>query len=95
MSNTLFVANIPWTMTDSQLLATFQEFGNVLEAKIIMDRETNRSKGFGFVKFDNPVDAGTAKTKMNGVDIEGRSLVVDFAREAKRQSNRPRRYRDN
>lgn len=81
MNKKLFVANISWSMTEQQLLAAFQPYGNVIEAIIMMDRETNRSRGFGFVTFDNPVDASKAKTEMNGQEFNGRKLAVDFARE--------------
>lgn len=86
-SKKLFVSNMSYNVTDAQLRATFEQFGNVLDAIIIVDRNTNRSRGFGFVKFDNPVDAGKAKTEMDGKEFYGRTLRISFARPINRNNS--------
>ena len=80
-------------MTDADLESTFAEFGTVSSAKIIMDRETNRSKGFGFVEFNSKEDAESAIENLNGKEVSGRSLVVNEARPPKpRTQNGRGRY---
>jgi len=79
----LYVGNLSYRMTDADLEAAFAQFGTVSSAKIIMDRETNRSKGFGFVEFDNKSEGEEAIEGLNGKDLEGRSLVVNEARPMK------------
>ena len=79
----LYVGNLSYQMTDADLEATFASFGAVSSAKIITDRETNRSKGFGFVEFDNKSEAEAAIEGLNGKEISGRSLVVNEARPPK------------
>lgn len=79
----LYVGNLSYRMADADLEATFAQFGAVSSAKIIMDRETNRSKGFGFVEFDNKAEAEAAIEGLNGKEVEGRSLVVNEARPMK------------
>lgn len=89
----LYVGNLSYQMTDADLESTFAEFGTVSSAKIIMDRETNRSKGFGFVEFDSKEDAESAIENLNGKEVSGRSLVVNEARPPKpRTQNGRGRY---
>lgn len=76
----LFVSNFPYSVGDDQLKELFEEFGNVDSAKVITDRETGRSKGFGFVEMNSADDAKKAIDEMNGKDVEGRALVVNAAR---------------
>lgn len=76
----LFVAGFPWSVTNDQLKEMFSPFGNVISAQVIMDRATGRSKGFGFVEFENDAEAQTAIEKLNGTQVEGRNLVVNVAR---------------
>lgn len=84
----IYVGNLSYQMTDKGLEEVFAKFGEVKSAKIIMDRETGRSKGFGFVEM-NSSDAGSkAIESLNGNDCEGRTLRVN---EAKPREERPRR----
>jgi len=79
----LYVGNLSYNLTDSDLEDSFSEFGEVTSAKIIMDRETNRSKGFGFVEFGSSDAATDAINAMNGKEVSGRTLVVNEARPPK------------
>ncbi|MBP9852800.1 MAG: hypothetical protein QG629_258 [Patescibacteria group bacterium] len=88
MATKLFVGSLPWGVDDTQLEELFAEFGTVASAKVIVDRETNRSKGFGFVEFEDDDAAKTAIDKMNGSDVQGRSITVN---EARPREERPRR----
>lgn len=83
----LYVGNLSYQMTDADLESTFAEFGAVSSAKIIMDRETNRSKGFGFVEFGSKEDAESAIESLNGKEVSGRSIVVNEARPPKPRNN--------
>ena len=80
MATKLFVGSLPWAIDDQGLEDLFKEFGVVASAKVIMDRETGRSKGFGFVEFDDDNAAKAAMNKLNGTDIQGRTIVVSEAR---------------
>lgn len=77
--NKLFVGSLPWSITSDSLKALFAEFGEVTEAIIINDRETGRSKGFGFVTFASP-EAAQKALELNGKEIEGRTIVVNVAK---------------
>lgn len=88
MATKLFVGSLPWGVDDTQLEELFAEFGTVASAKVIVDRETNRSKGFGFVEFEDDDAAKTAIEKMNNADVQGRSITVN---EARPREERPRR----
>ena len=81
MSTKIYVGNLPWRATDAQLSEMFAAHGEVTEARIIMDRETGRSRGFGFVTMANNDGAQSAIRALNGHSIEGRALVVNEARE--------------
>jgi len=76
----IYVANIPWKATEDQLKSLFAEYGDVSSAKIIMDKMTNRSRGFGFVEMSDDNSARQAITNLNGADFLGKSLVVNEAR---------------
>ena len=80
MATKLFVGSLPWAVDDQGLSDLFAEFGTVASAKVIMDRETGRSKGFGFVEFDDDEAAKAAMAKLNGSDLQGRTIVVSEAR---------------
>ncbi len=80
MAIKLFVGSLPWAINDQGLEDLFTEFGTVTSAKVIMDRETGRSKGFGFVEFDDDEAGKAAMNKLNGTDMQGRSIVVSEAR---------------
>lgn len=86
MSSKIYVGNLPYSVTDSSLESNFAEFGNVTSAKVMMDRETGRSKGFGFVEMANAEVAQTAITALHGMSVDGRSIVVNLARP--REDNR-------
>lgn len=90
MRNKLFVGGISWDTDENGLRTAFEKFGSVTEAKIITDRETGKSRGFGFVRFDDETAAEEAKTAMDGQSLDGRSLRVDWA-EDKQPGGRSRR----
>ncbi len=81
MSKKLFVGGVSWGTTDDGLREAFERFGEVAEAKIITDRETGRSRGFGFVTFNNAEDADNAIQEMDGTELDGRAVRVNEARE--------------
>ena len=76
----IFVGNIPYTTTGDDLSELFGEFGEVNDARVITDRGTGRSKGFGFVDLPNDSDANEAMKSLNGSDFNGRPLTVNEAR---------------
>ena len=83
----IYVGNLPYTVRDNDLLELFQAYGNVSSAKVVMDRETDRSKGFGFVEMSSDDEGTTAINKLNGYEINGRALRVNEARP--REDRRP------
>lgn len=83
-TNKLFVGSISWNTSWQQLKEAFAEFGNVGFVKIVTDKETGRSKGFGFVEFETVEEASAAKEAMDGKEIDGRAIKVDFAQEKPR-----------
>ena len=76
----IYVGNIAWSMTEDELNALFSEFGSVSSAKIITDKYSGRSKGFGFVEMDNDAEAEAAIEALNDSDQNGRNLRVNQAR---------------
>jgi RNA recognition motif-containing protein len=80
MSSKIYVGNLPYSVTDSVLESNFAEFGSVSSAKVMMDRETGRSKGFGFVEMTSAEHAQAAIQGLNGMSVEGRSITVNLAR---------------
>jgi hypothetical protein len=80
MGNKLYVGNLPYTVRDEDLQQSFGQFGAVTSAKVMMERETGRSKGFGFVEMGNDAEAQAAIAGMNGQPLGGRSVVVNEAR---------------
>lgn len=80
MGKKLYVGNLPYSATDMSLSNTFSQCGTVESAKIIMDRETGRSKGFAFVEMSSAAEAQDAISKFNGSDYEGRAMTVNEAR---------------
>ncbi len=80
MGKKIYVGNLPYSMTDDSLHSKFSEFGSVESAKVITDRETGRSKGFGFVEMASDDDASKAIENLNGMQFEGRALNVSEAR---------------
>jgi hypothetical protein len=80
MGNKLYVGNLSYSVRDEDLQQAFAQFGSVSSAKVMMDRDTGRSKGFGFVEMGTDAEAQSAISGMNGKDLEGRALVVNEAR---------------
>ena len=80
MGKKLYVGNLPFSANDDSLMEMFQQVGQVESAKVITDRDTGRSKGFGFVEMSNDQEAQQAISKFNGADFDGRSLTVNEAR---------------
>jgi RNA recognition motif-containing protein len=80
MGKKLYVGNLPYTVTDSELQQMFAAHGAVTSAQVIMDRETGRSKGFGFVEMGSDAEAQAAITALNGQQMAGRPLTVNEAR---------------
>jgi RNA recognition motif-containing protein len=80
VGNKLYVGNLAYSVRDDSLLQAFSQFGHVTSAKVMMDRETGRSKGFGFVEMGSDAEAQAAINGMNGQPLEGRAIVVNEAR---------------
>jgi cold-inducible RNA-binding protein len=80
MATKLFIGSLPWAVNDQELEDLFKDFGTIVSAKVIMDRESGRSKGFGFVEFADDDAAKAAMEKLNGSDLQGRTIVVSEAR---------------
>jgi RNA recognition motif-containing protein len=80
MGKKLYVGNLSYGLTDSDLQQLFEAHGTVQSAQVIMDRDTGRSKGFGFVEMGSDAEAQAAIAALNGKEIEGRSLTVNEAR---------------
>ncbi|PZR31279.1 MAG: RNA-binding protein [Azospira oryzae] len=83
----IYVANIPWKASEDQLKQLFAEYGEVSSAKIVMDKVTQRSRGFGFVEMSDDAAARQAINTLNGADFLGKNLVVN---EARPREERPR-----
>ncbi|HVK61992.1 MAG TPA: RNA-binding protein [Bdellovibrionales bacterium] len=88
MGKKLYVGNLPYSATDQILAETFSAFGTVESAKIIMDRDSGRSKGFGFVEMSSDSEANAAIEKLNGQDWEGRAMNVTEAKPQAPRDNR-------
>ncbi len=80
MGNKLYVGNLPYTFRDSDLEQTFSQYGSVSSAKVMMERDTGRSKGFGFVEMGSDAEAQAAIQGVHGQNFGGRDLVVNEAR---------------
>jgi len=80
MGNKLYVGNLPYSFRDSDMEQAFSQYGTVTSAKVMMERDTGRSKGFGFVEMGSAAEAQAAIQGMNGQQIGGRGLVVNEAR---------------
>jgi len=81
MAKKLFVGGLSGDTTDASLRKAFESHGEVREAKVITDRDTGRSRGFGFVTFVRDEDAKTAISKMHGTSLDGRNIIVNEAKE--------------
>ena len=87
MSNKIFVGGLSWATDDQALQNAFEVHGNVTEAKVINDRETGRSRGFGFVTFADADAATAAIAAMNGSELDGRTIRVNLAEDKPRRDN--------
>lgn len=87
MASKLFVGSLAWATNDDSLRDFFSEAGTVVSANVIKDRETDRSKGFGFVEMSSDEEAKAAIDKLNGKELDGRAIVVN---EARPREDRPR-----
>jgi RNA recognition motif-containing protein len=74
------VGSLPWSINDKTLQQTFEAHGTVVSAKIITDRDTGRSRGFGFVEMENPTDAEKAIRALNNSELDGRNIIVNEAK---------------
>jgi RNA recognition motif-containing protein len=80
MGNKLYIGNLPYSATEEELNHAFSQCGTVTSTKIIMDRETGRSKGFGFIEMSTDAEAADAISKFNGADYAGRAMTVNEAK---------------
>jgi RNA recognition motif-containing protein len=80
VSTKLFVGSLPWAVNDDALRSTFEAHGKVVSAKVITDRQTGRSRGFGFVEMESESDASQAIQALNGSQLNGRSIIVSEAK---------------
>ena len=80
MSTKLFVGSLPWSVNDEELKETFEKHGTVISAKVIEDRDTKRSRGFGFVEMESSSDATNAIKALNDSELNGRNIVVNEAK---------------
>ncbi len=88
MGKKLYVGNLPYSANDQTLSQMFAQCGNVASAMVIMDRESGRSKGFGFVEMSSDAEASAAIEKLNGKDLDGRALTVNEAKPQAPRENR-------
>ena len=96
MSKKLFVGGLSWSIRDEALKEAFSVHGDVQEAIVILERGTNRSRGFGFVTFATEEEAQTAMEFMNGQEVDGRTIHVSIAEERReRSNNNNRNFRNN
>ena len=93
MANKIFVGGLSWGTTNEQLGEAFEQYGDISEAVVITDRETGRSRGFGFVTFEDSQAAQEAIDNMDGTTLDGRTINVNLARE--RQNNNRRNNNNN
>ena len=93
MAKKLFVGGLNWKTSDDGLRSAFERFGEITEAKVITDRETGRSRGFGFVTFVENEAADTAINDMNGTQLEGRTIQVNEAQQRSSRGGRPGGFR--
>jgi len=80
VSKKLFVGSLPWAVNDEALKEAFTQYGSVVSAKVVTDRQTGRSRGFGFVEMESDSEASAAIEALNGSDLNGRNIVVNEAK---------------
>jgi len=90
--NKLYVGNLPYSVNDESLAAMFTEFGEVKEAKVITDKFSGRSKGFGFVTMADEETAAKAIEAMNDKEVDGRKIVVNVSRPMQPREDRPKSF---
>jgi RNA recognition motif-containing protein len=90
MSQKIYVGNLGYSVTDSSLTTKFAQFGTVETAKVIIDRDTNRSKGFAFVEMSSSAEAADAISGLNGTEFEGRAMNVSEAKPMAPKTNAKR-----
>jgi len=83
VSTKLFVGSLPWAANDEDLQKAFAVHGKVLSAKVVTDKETRRSRGFGFVEFETEAEANAAIQALNGSELKGRNIIVSEAKPKK------------
>ncbi len=83
MSTKLFVGSLPWSANDEDLQKAFSAHGNVVSANVVTDKETRRSRGFGFVEFETEAEAAAAIQALNGTELKGRNIIVSEAKPKK------------
>jgi RNA recognition motif-containing protein len=88
VSKTLYVGNLPWQTNESELTSAFEAHGQVISSRIVTEKETGRSRGFGFVEVED-ADAGKIIKSMNGFNLNGRDLIVNEARPKSSSSEQP------
>ena len=86
----MYVSNLSYHTTDDELRKLFAQFGSVTSAKVIMDRDTGRSRGFGFVEMESEKDGNEAIKKLNQKEVEGKAISVSVAREKPARDNNRR-----
>ena len=92
MGKKIYVGNLSYSISNESLTEKFSNFGTVESAKVIMDRDTNRSKGFGFVEMSSDDEASEAISGLNGVELDGRALKVNEAKPQEPRRDRSSRY---
>ncbi|GMU85239.1 MAG: hypothetical protein AMXMBFR48_04810 [Ignavibacteriales bacterium] len=80
MAVKLFAGNLPWTLNDDSLKSLFEPHGKIVSARIIKDRDTGKSRGFGFVEFEDNAEAEKAMQALNGSEMNGRKIIVNEAK---------------
>ena len=83
MSTKLFAGNLPWSVNDEVLKTAFEAYGPVVSAKVVTDRQTGKSRGFGFVEMQNETEASAAIKALNGSELQGRNIIVNEAKPQK------------
>ena len=92
MAKNIYVGNLPFSVTEADFRAMFEEHGAVSSANLIMDRDTGRPRGFGFVEMDDDSQAQAAMDALNGADLDGRALKVNEAKPRENRSSRDRSW---
>ncbi|MEK7581518.1 MAG: RNA-binding protein [Patescibacteria group bacterium] len=87
MTTKLFVGNLAYSMTSDDLRAAFAKVGDVLDANVVMDKQTGRSRGFGFVEMKSEEDAKKAMDTLNGTEVDGRKIFVSEAKQKEENRN--------